>query len=197
MDVRIVTATNRDLEERVAAGQFRQDLYWRVNVITLELPPLRERRDDLPVLIRHFLDLAAEETGRGRLSLAPDAEAALIGYHYPGNLRELENVLRRAAILATESRIGMEDLPSTVAGCRHRSDVVPTTNAELKAAKARAGAAASQAVEKRFLVELLRAHGGSVTAAARRVGMNRSWLHQLIQRHRLDPKALGEIYSPT
>ena len=101
VDVRIVTATNRDLQERVAAGQFRQDLYWRINVITLELPPLRARRDDLPVLIRHFLDLAAEETGRGRLSLAPDVETRLVGYDYPGNLRELENILRRAAILAT------------------------------------------------------------------------------------------------
>ena len=155
MDVRIVTATNRDLQERVAASQFRQDLYWRVNVITLELPPLRERRDDLPVLIRHFLDLAAEETGRGRLSLAPDAEAALIGYDYPGNLRELENILRRAAILATGSRIGLEDLPPSVSGSRGRPDVAPTTNAELKAAKARAATAAAQAVEQRFLVELL------------------------------------------
>jgi Nif-specific regulatory protein len=197
VDVRIVTATNRDLQERVAAGQFRQDLYWRVNVITLELPSLRERRDDLPVLIRHFLDLAAEETGRGRLSLAPDAEAALIGYAYPGNLRELENILRRAAILATGSRIGLEDLPSSVSGSRGRADLAPTTNEELKAAKARAASVASHAVERRFLIELLRASGGSVTAAARRVGMNRSWLHQLIQRHHLDPKALGEPDPPT
>ena len=74
---------------------------------------------------------------------------------------------------------------------------VPTTNAELKTAKARAATAASQAVEQRFLIELLRASGGSVTAAARRVGMNRSWLHQLIQRHQLDPKALGEAAPPT
>ena len=197
MDVRIVTATNRDLQERVAAGQFRQDLYWRVNVITLELPPLRARRDDLPVLIRHFLDLAAEETGRGHLSLAPDAEAALIHYDYPGNLRELENVLRRAAILAIGSRIGLEDLPASVSASRARADIVPTTNAELKRAKARASTAASKAVEQRFLVELLRESGGSVTAAARRVGMNRSWLHQLIQRHKLDPKALSGTDPPT
>ena len=192
VDVRILTATHQDLRERVGAGQFREDLYWRINVITLELPPLRARRDDLPVLIRHFLDLAAEETGRGRLSLAPDAETALIGYDYPGNLRELENILRRAAILATGSRIGPEDLPSSVAGSRERIDFGPTTNAELKAAKARAASAASQAVEQRFLVDLLRASGGSVTAAARRVGMNRSWLHQLIRRHGLDPQALNE-----
>ena len=132
VDVRIVTATNRDLQERVAAGQFRQDLYWRINVITLELPPLRARRDDLPVLIRHFLDLAAEETGRGRLSLAPDVETRLVSYEYPGNLRELENILRRAAILANGSRIELQDLPLSVSGVRARADSVPTTNAELK-----------------------------------------------------------------
>ena len=197
VDVRIVTATNRDLQERVAAGQFRQDLYWRVNVITLELPPLRQRRDDLPVLIRHFLDLAATETGRDRLSLTPDAENALIGYDYPGNLRELENIIRRAAILANGSRIGLEDLPASVSGSGDQTDLVPRTNAELKAAKARAASAASQAVEQRFLIELLRTSGGSITTAARRVGMNRSWLHQLIQRHHLDPKSLGEAAPPT
>jgi two-component system response regulator HydG len=196
VDVRILTATHQDLRARVAAGQFREDLYWRINVITLELPPLRERRDDLPVLIRHLLDLAAAETGRGRLSLARDAETALIGYDYPGNIRELENILRRAAILATGTRIGLEDLPSSVAGRRDRISFGPTTNAELKAAKARAASTASQAVEQRFLVELLRASGGSVTAAARRVGMNRSWLHQLIRRHGLDAKALGETDPP-
>ncbi len=197
VDVRIVTATNRNLQERVAAGQFREDLYWRINVITLELPPLRVRRDDLPALIRHFLDLAAEETGRGRLTLAPDVETRLVHYEYPGNLRELENILRRAAILANGSRIEMEDLPLSVSGARTRADPVPTTNAELKRAKARAATAAAQAVEQRFLVELLRASGGSVTAAARRVGMNRSWLHQLIQRHQLDPKALSGTDPPT
>ena len=121
----------------MAAGQFRQDLYWRINVITLELPPLRARRDDLPVLIRHFLDLAAEETGRGRLSLAPEVETRLVNYEYPGNLRELENILRRAAILANGSRIELQDLPLSVSGAQDRADPVPTTNAELKRAKAR------------------------------------------------------------
>ena len=84
-----------------------------------------------------------------------------------------------------------------MSGSRDQTDIVPRTNAELKAAKARAASAASQAVEQRFLVELLRTSGGSVTTAARRVGMNRSWLHQLIQRHRLDPKAMGETDRPT
>ena len=158
-----MTATHRDLQERVATGQCRQDLYWRVNVITLELPPLRARRDDLPVLVRHFLDLAATETGRGPLYLAPDAEAALVRYDYPGNLRELENILRRAAILASGSRIGLEDLPASVSGSGDQTDIVPRTNAELKAAKARAASATSQVVEQRFLVELLRTRAEAVS----------------------------------
>ncbi|HSF02468.1 MAG TPA: sigma 54-interacting transcriptional regulator, partial [Solirubrobacterales bacterium] len=89
VDVRIVTATNRDLAAMVAAGAFREDLYWRINVMTLELPPLRERREDLPLLIDHFLGRFATELGRPRLALAPEAEALLSAYPFPGNIREL------------------------------------------------------------------------------------------------------------
>jgi Nif-specific regulatory protein len=189
VDVRIVTATNRDLRAMGDAGQFREDLYWRINVITLELPPLRTRREDLPLLFHHFLRAFAAELGRAPLGLDPAAEAALMAYHYPGNVRELENILRRAAILARGPRIRCEDLPARVLGPEGAVATTPTTNAELKRAKARAAAGAVQAVERRFLTELLTASGGNVTEAARRVGMNRSWLHQLLTRHGLDPRS--------
>jgi Nif-specific regulatory protein len=188
-DVRIVTATHRDLRAMVDAGRFREDLFWRVNVVVLDLPPLRERREDVPLLVRHFLARFAEELGRERPGLEPEAEAALLAYDYPGNVRELENLLRRAVIFSRGPRIGLEDLPARLAaGAGERRRATPTTNAELKAAKARAGRAAADAVERAFLTELLAAAGGNVARAARRAGMNRSWLHQLLVRHRLDPR---------
>jgi Nif-specific regulatory protein len=189
VDVRIITATNRDLRRLVDAGEFREDLYWRLQVITLEVPPLRDRREDIPLLIPYFLGRFAEELGKERPGLEPDAERALLAYAYPGNVRELENILRRAVILARGSRIGLADLPPRVLQTESDRDAVPLTNTELKAAKARAAGTAARAVERAFLMELLALAGGNVSDAARRVGMNRSWLHQLLVRHRLDPRA--------
>jgi transcriptional regulator with GAF, ATPase, and Fis domain len=195
VDVRVVAASNRDLRAMMAAKQFREDLYWRINVIMLELPPLRERRDDLPLLIRHFLDRFAKELARAPIGLDADAEAALLAYAYPGNIRELENLLHRAVILACGPSITLADLPARVMETNEATEAnqagsaLPKTNAELKAAKARAGTAAAREIERRFLAELLRAARGSVSEAARQAGMNRSWLHQLLARHHLDPQA--------
>jgi Nif-specific regulatory protein len=185
MDIRIITATNRDLQALLTAGRLREDFYWRINVITLELPPLRERREDVALLIHHILGRLDAELGRGH-HLRADAEAALLAYDFPGNVRELENLLRRAATLAVGPEITPADLPPQVmAGDEY---VTPTTNAELKAAKTAAAAAAAHAVERRFLTQLLRDTAGNVSEAARRVGMNRTWLHQLLSRHRIDAK---------
>jgi transcriptional regulator with GAF, ATPase, and Fis domain len=188
VDVRIVAATHRDLPAMLAAGQFREDLYWRINVIALELPSLRQRREDLPLLIRHFLEHFAKELKRRPLALDREAEAALLAYHYPGNVRELENMLHRAAILARGPSITVRDLPPRVTEATPRAGAVPRTNEELKAAKARAADAAAGDVEVRFLTDLLRATRGNVAEAARRAGMNRSWVHQLLRRHHLDPQ---------
>ncbi len=188
VDTRVVTATNRDLRTMVTAGQFREDLYWRLNVITLELPPLRERREDLPLLIRHFLAHYARELGRPSLALDAEAEAVLLAYGYPGNVRELENLIQRAVILARGAAITAADLPSRVLETASPAETVPSSNAELKAAKARASAAAASAVERRFLTDLLRRAGGNVSEAARRGSLNRSWLHHLLARHRIDPR---------
>jgi Nif-specific regulatory protein len=186
VDVRIITATNRDLQGLLAAGTFREDLYWRINVITLELPPLRERREDLPPLIQHVLGRVDSELRREHRVRA-DAEAALLAYDYPGNVRELENILRRAATLAAGAEITPADLPPHVLA--RDEFAAPATNAELKAAKAAAAAAAANVVELRFLTQLLRDAAGNVSEAARRVGMNRTWLHQLLSRHRIDAKS--------
>jgi two-component system response regulator PilR (NtrC family) len=114
VDVRIVAATNRRLEEEVAAGRFREDLYYRLNVIQLLLPPLRERMDDLPLLVHHFVEKYARELGKVVRGVTDDAMARLRSYAYPGNVRELENVIERAVALSRSEWIEVEALPPTL-----------------------------------------------------------------------------------
>ena len=111
VDVRVVAATNRELEEEVARGGFRQDLYYRLNVIELRIPPLRQRREDIPLLVEHFLRRHGRDAGRPALTVSPAALARLEEYDFPGNVRELENLIERAVALAGSDEIGVDDLP--------------------------------------------------------------------------------------
>lgn len=111
VDVRLVTATNRDLEQEISARRFREDLYYRLNVIRIQLPPLRERTDDIPLLVSHFLRVYARKNERPVKELHPDALELLMGYRWPGNVRELENMMERAVVLSRGDQIGINDLP--------------------------------------------------------------------------------------
>jgi DNA-binding NtrC family response regulator len=113
-DVRIIAATNRNLQQEVEAGRFREDLYYRLNVIAITAPPLRSRRDDVPLLVDHFLGIYCAKNGRPRLNVAGDALAKLLDYSWPGNVRELENVIERAAVLCPSDVLGLGDLPDAV-----------------------------------------------------------------------------------
>ena len=126
VDVRIIAATNKDLAEEVRGGRFREDLYYRINVLTLRLPPLRERRDDISLLIDHFL----RTTFDGRLHLAEDARVAMCSYDWPGNIRELRNVLERAAILSDDGWIHLEQLPDDIDGDQVASEYVLQNNTD-------------------------------------------------------------------
>ncbi len=119
VDVRVIAATHQNLQERVARGLFREDLYHRLNVIRLELPPLRARAEDIPDLLAHYLRLAAHDLGVERKALATEAEAKLSSYGWPGNVRELVNLCRRLSVLAPGREIHVEDLPSEIL-CRRR-----------------------------------------------------------------------------
>jgi two-component system response regulator PilR (NtrC family) len=112
VDVRIVAATNRDLETEVEKGAFRQDLYYRLNVIQVRLPPLRERREDLPLLVDHFIRKFSAEHSRNVVSAAPEVMSALMAYHFPGNVRELENMIERAVTLATTDCLALDAFPN-------------------------------------------------------------------------------------
>jgi DNA-binding NtrC family response regulator len=113
-DVRIIAATNRNLQQEVEAGRFREDLYYRLNVIAITAPPLRSRRDDVPLLVDHFLGIYCAKNGRPRLSVSSEALAKLLDYSWPGNVRELENVIERAAVLCPSDVLGLTDLPDAV-----------------------------------------------------------------------------------
>ena len=110
-DVRVISATNRDLEQRVKEGAFREDLFYRLNVVMISIPPLRERKEDIPILIDHFIKQYSEENGKEIAGLSSEAQDVLLKYDYPGNVRELENIIERAVVIAREDVISVEDLP--------------------------------------------------------------------------------------
>jgi two-component system response regulator PilR (NtrC family) len=114
VDVRILSATNRNLVEEVAAGRFREDLYYRLNVIQIQMPPLRDRREDIPLLVNHFVEKFQDELGKSVNSISDEAMARLMEHDYPGNIRELENAIERAVALSRDGEIGLEILPSSL-----------------------------------------------------------------------------------
>jgi len=185
VDVRLVSATNRDLREAAAKGQFREELYYRVNVIAIALPPLRDREGDVRLLAQAFL----KRYGAGRVrGIDDEAMAALERYRWPGNVRELQNVIERACALADTETIGRRDLPDHVltpsaaprdggAGAMPE----PGTELTLKSAKERWMAV----LEASYLRELLARHDGNISAAAKAAGIDRKTFHRLINKHNL------------
>ena len=181
VEVRVVCATNRDLVELVKEGRFREDLYYRIQVIELVLPPLRQRSGDCELLIEHFLARFARQKGSA-LRLTPEARAALLAHPYPGNARELEHAIERMALLATTSELGAELLPPSISplGATGAPPFQDYTSVELNAARTSAVAA----VEAQFVDGLLQRSDGNVSAAARIAGMPRGYLQKLIARRR-------------
>jgi DNA-binding NtrC family response regulator len=177
-DARVVAATNRPLEGEQRAGRFREDLYYRLNVLTIPLPALRERREDIPELVEHFL--ATRPVGGGRCRIHPDALEALLRYAWPGNVRELANVLERAQILAADRIITPDDLPEDVVGAG------PETGA------GEGGGRRLRDVERRHVLEVLRHEKGNKVRAAKALGVSRRALYRLIAKYHLEaPCPLG------
>jgi two-component system response regulator HydG len=194
VDVRVIAATHVDLAAAVERGRFRQDLYYRLNVVDVAVPALRERLDDLPQLAAHFL---RKHGGAKPPSLSPQALEVMMGYGWPGNVRELENALLHAIALHHGDVIGPESLPPAVSPLRPRVSaslpvVVPEEEDELlplTEAKRRASAA----YEKRYLERVMRTAKGSVSEAARLAGLDRTNFRRLLQRHAIDP---GSFKAP-
>jgi len=173
VDARVILATNEDLTKAVAEGRFRQDLYYRVNVINVELPPLRERLSDIPLLARHFLERISRESGKQVTGFTEAAMSALQAYRWPGNVRELQNVLERAVLLGKKSTIDVEDLPASVAaGSPILSESV--ANRPLKQAL--------QSPERQIILQMLEAHNWNRFATAEALGINRTTLYKKMKR---------------
>jgi two-component system response regulator AtoC len=160
VDVRVVAATSRDLEADVESGRFREDLFYRLNVVRIEVPPLRERREDIPLLVDHFLIRFRDLLGKPVRGIAEDALERLTLYPWPGNARELENVIERAVILADAERVGLRELPD---GIRTPKPGDPTAEGDLSLRRAR------RALEVQLIERALRATNGNRTHAARRL----------------------------
>lgn len=187
VDTRVIAATHHELPAAVALGTFRQDLFYRLNVVPLTLPALRERREDIPLLAVHLLQLATRGTSRTGVHLAPDALSALAAHHWPGNVRELENVLRRALVFARGPALTAADLEfDPVAGVR-RSE--PSMDAvDLNTPLPDAKQALIERFERQYVEQMLVATGGNLSEAARRAGKDRKSFWELAQRYMLDPE---------
>jgi len=168
VDVRIIAATNRDLEEMVKDGRFREDLYYRLNVMKVELPPLRERRDDIPLLVEHFIQKYNKKMGKEIEGVSEEAMRLLLNHTYPGNVRELENILEHAFILCKGRIILPEHLPHYL---HAKAPSLP--------------AASLREWEREMIKEALRRSGGNITSAARELGIHRTTLWRKMKKYHL------------
>jgi two-component system response regulator HydG len=178
VDVRILAATNRHLQDDVADGKFREDLFYRLNVVSLNVPALRDRRDDIPLLAQHFLEKYADKNRKTVNRFTPRAMDMLIKYDWPGNVRELENAVERAVILLTGDHISEKELPMTLS-----SQATEATEDRLLSPLAAADPRPLEEVEKEAILAALAAVGGNKSEAARRLGITRKTLHQKLKRY--------------
>ncbi|MGI9106285.1 MAG: sigma-54-dependent transcriptional regulator [Pyrinomonadaceae bacterium] len=176
VDIRLIAASNRDLEQEVAAGRFRRDLFYRLNVVPLQLPSVRERRDDIPILAAHFAAKAAEKHNRPPAALDPALVEALQEYDWPGNVRELENLMERLVVLTTGAQLGTEFLPDRMLHLRPET----TLAADGESGDEATLEGAVIALRRRLLISAMQTEGGNKAAAAKRLGISRSYFHRLL-----------------
>lgn len=181
IDVRIITATNKNLEQLIADGLFREDLFFRINVFPLTCPPLRHRKDDITLIIQHFISLHAEKTGKNILGITPEAMRLMVAYPWPGNIRELRNSIEYAFVLAREKSIGPEHLPEKITG--HKSaETRPLKQVESKGTVSKSTVKVGQS-EKEKLLDALRQADGNQSHAAKILGVSRITVWKRIKKH--------------
>ena len=178
VDFRLVAATNRDLMQAIARREFREDLYYRIGVITVELPPLREHPEDVPLLVEHFLARARRAMNRPGLAITPGALAALGGYHYPGNVRELQNVVERMIVLCDNDRIELTDVPADIRGAQdHPAAPAPAGDADTVDYRE-----AKDRFEREYLLGVIAAAKGNISEAARMSGISRRHFYEKLEK---------------
>ena len=194
IDTRIVAATNCDLKEMVDDGRFREDLFYRLNVINVFLPPLRERKEDIPPLAQHFLEKYGAENGKAGIEIKAEALDLLMDYGWPGNVRELENTIERAVVLGSGNSIGADLIPDhirTAPTFRIPNFVVPPEGLSLKEV--------ITSVERRLIESTLEAAGGVQKRAAELLKIKPTTLNEMIKRHEIDARrkrSYGQAADP-
>jgi len=180
-DVRVITATNRNLEEAIQKGTFREDLYYRLNVVTVSLPPLRERKEDIPLLVEHFLKKYNRENRKNVTSLSKEARDLLIRYDYPGNVRELENIIERAVVLCRGDTLNTQDLPLNLREAK--TEVAPERDQE-----SRSLPDALEEIERQLISKALARSGGVQTKAAEELGISERVLRYKMKKYKITEK---------
>ncbi|MFH1491522.1 MAG: sigma 54-interacting transcriptional regulator, partial [Pseudomonadota bacterium] len=173
-DIRVISATNRDIVKEVSEGRFREDLFYRLNVVQIKMPELRERKEDIPILATHFLNTFKQERGLSHLVISKDAMSRMMGYDWPGNVRELRNALERAVVMGNGQEIMPEDLP--IFSPAKRDSIVE------------AGQSLKDALDnfkKAFILKNLERTGGNRSEAAKIMDIQRTYLSRLISKYRL------------
>jgi two-component system response regulator HydG len=183
VDVRVIAATSRPIEQMMERGEFRRDLLYRINVVRIDMPPLRVRGDDIGLLAEHFANRAAQEMGRRVNGLSTDAYQVLKSYQWPGNVRELQNVVRRAIAMTRSAVAGVDDLPDDVVAAAGRTAAADAAGFFAQRAEHMAR------FERQYLTDLLTRHQGDVSAAAREARLPRGTLYRLMKGHALDGAA--------
>jgi DNA-binding NtrC family response regulator len=175
--LRVVAATNRDLEQDVRDGRFREDLFWRLNVIRLKVPPLRDRSFDIPLLVEHFVNKATEAAKRPPLDVSSEALAILTAYSWPGNVRELENAIERAVAFARGTVITPDDLPERVRTSGSASALIARSVEQNMTIRE---------LERDYILEVLRRTGGNKSRAAELLGLDRKTLYRRLDEYRAE-----------
>ena len=176
--MRIIAATNQSLEDLIKSGRFRRDLYYRLNVIPIRVPPLRERLEDIPLLIAHFLDKHNQKTKKQVRGISREAKALMMAYKWPGNVRELENVIQRMLVVSTADVLDVADLPAEM---REGSEELQGKAKDLK----EIARGARGFTEKAIIVDALKQTGWNVTRAARSLGVSRATLQNKMKKYNL------------
>ena len=183
IDGRVIAATNRDLEREVKAGKFREDLFYRLSVVTLRVPPLALRRTDIPLLAERFLRVAREKNGRSHLTLSDDTVRTLVSYYWPGNVRELESAIEYAVLHARGHEVQTEDLPEKFQSPQMKANARSPLSALFK------GLPSLDELERRYLLHVLETAGGNRTRTAEIMGIDRRTLYRMIERYGIDAEA--------
>ncbi len=178
-DIRFISATNKDLHRMTKDGSFREDFFFRLNIFPIHVPPLRERKEDIPHLVRHFLQTYSRELGKKVTHVTAEAMRLLISFDWPGNVRQLENVIQRAIILCQDRSLKPEHFETLETG----AEEVPQTIDDLKKRKRRLRLKSVEEIERAFLLDALRRNAGNISKAASDVGMQRTNFHTLMKKH--------------